>query len=314
MQDHDLEYPQTPIAIVGIGCRFPGDVSGPQSFWNFLMAGTDAVGEEIAARRWDMHRYYHPDPTRPGKLYCPRAAFLSAVDQFDAAFFGVPPGEAARMDPQQRILLEVCWEALEDGGLIPQQLAGSPTGVFIGISSNDYGMLQIQDVNSVNAYTNAGQTCSIASNRISYLFDFHGPSFSVDTACSSSMVALHLACESLAKGECSLALAGGVSIVLEPALSVGLSKAYMLSPHGQCRAFDAEANGYVRGEGPVWWSSSRWHRLRPTEMRSMPYSWPLGSTRMAGPPACTSPVARPRRRYCARSMRRQALLPPRSAM
>ncbi|HEY1354348.1 MAG TPA: SDR family NAD(P)-dependent oxidoreductase [Ktedonobacteraceae bacterium] len=249
MQDHDLEYPQTPIAIVGIGCRFPGDVSGPQSFWNFLMAGTDAVGEEIAARRWDMHRYYHPDPTRPGKLYCPRAAFLSAVDQFDAAFFGVPPGEAARMDPQQRILLEVCWEALEDGGLIPQQLAGSPTGVFIGISSNDYGMLQIQDVNSVNAYTNAGQTCSIASNRISYLFDFHGPSFSVDTACSSSMVALHLACESLAKGECSLALAGGVSIVLEPALSVGLSKAYMLSPHGQCRAFDAEANGYVRGEG-----------------------------------------------------------------
>jgi acyl transferase domain-containing protein/NAD(P)-dependent dehydrogenase (short-subunit alcohol dehydrogenase family) len=249
MNDHDLEYPQTPIAIVGIGCRFPGDVTGPESFWRFLMAGTDAVGEEIPARRWDMHRYYHPDPTRPGKLYCPRAAFLSEIDQFDAPFFGVPPGEAARMDPQQRILLEVCWEALEDGGLIPQQLAGSQTGVFIGISSNDYGMLQIQDVNSVNAYTNAGQTCSIASNRVSYLFDFHGPSFSVDTACSSSIVALHLACESLARGECSLALAGGVSIVLEPALSVGLSKAYMLSPHGQCRAFDAEANGYVRGEG-----------------------------------------------------------------
>lgn len=249
MHDHDLEYPQTPIAIVGIGCRFPGDVTGPESFWRFLMAGTDAVGEEIPARRWDMHRYYHPDPTRPGKLYCPRAAFLSDIDQFDAGFFGVPPGEAARMDPQQRILLEVCWEALEDGGFLPRQLAGSQTGVFIGISSNDYGMLQIQDVNSVNAYTNAGQTCSIASNRVSYLFDFHGPSFSVDTACSSSMVALHLACESLSRGECSLALAGGVSIVLEPALSVGLSKAYMLSPHGQCRAFDAEANGYVRGEG-----------------------------------------------------------------
>lgn len=249
MNDHDLEYPQTPIAIVGIGCRFPGDVTGPESFWRFLMAGTDAVGEEIPARRWDMHRYYHPDPTRQGKLYCPRAAFLSEIDQFDAPFFGIPPGEAARMDPQQRILLEVCWEALEDGGLIPQQLAGSQTGVFIGISSNDYGMLQIQDVNSVNAYTNAGQTCSIASNRVSYLFDFHGPSFSVDTACSSSIVALHLACESLARGECTLALAGGVSIVLEPALSVGLSKAYMLSPHGQCRAFDAEANGYVRGEG-----------------------------------------------------------------
>lgn len=249
MSDQDLEYAQTPIAIVGIGCRFPGDVTGPESFWQFLMAGTDAVGEEIPARRWDMHRYYHPDPTRPGKLYCPRAAFLSEVDQFDASFFGITPGEASRMDPQQRILLEVCWEALEDGGLVPQQLAGSRTGVFIGISSNDYGMLQIQDVNSVSAYTNAGQTCSIASNRISYLFDFHGPSFSVDTACSSSMVALHLACESLARGECSLALAGGVSIVLEPALSVGLSKAYMLSPHGQCRAFDAEANGYVRGEG-----------------------------------------------------------------
>ncbi|HLZ80427.1 MAG TPA: polyketide synthase, partial [Ktedonobacteraceae bacterium] len=243
MSDQDLEYAQTPIAIVGIGCRLPGDVTGPESFWRFLMAGTDAVGEEIPAQRWDMHRYYHPDPTRPGKLYTPRAAFLSEIDQFDASFFGIPPGEASRMDPQQRILLEVCWEALEDGGLVPQQLTGSRTGVFIGISSNDYGMLQIQDVNSVNAYTNAGQTCSIASNRISYLFDFHGPSFSVDTACSSSMVALHLACQSLAKGECSLALAGGVSIVLEPALSVGLSKAYMLSPHGQCRAFDADANG-----------------------------------------------------------------------
>ncbi len=249
MSDQDLKNAQTPIAIVGIGCRFPGDVTGPESFWRFLMAGTDAVGEEIPARRWDMHRYYHPDPTRPGKLYCPRAAFLSEIDQFDASFFGIPPGEASRMDPQQRILLEVCWEALEDGGLVPQELAGSRTGVFIGISSNDYGMLQIQDVTSVNAYTNAGETCSIASNRVSYLFDFHGPSFSVDTACSSSMVALHLACESLSRGECSLALAGGVSIVLEPALSVGLSKAYMLSPHGQCRAFDAEANGYVRGEG-----------------------------------------------------------------
>lgn len=249
MSDQELEGAQTPIAIVGIGCRFPGGVTGPDAFWQFLMDGTDAVGEEIPAQRWDMHRYYHPDPTRPGKLYTPRAAFLSDVDQFDASFFGIPPGEASRMDPQQRTLLEVCWEALEDGGLVPQELTGSRTGVFIGISSNDYGMLQIQDVNSVNAYTNAGQTCSIASNRISYLFDFHGPSFSVDTACSSSMVALHLACQSLSKGECSLALAGGVSIVLEPALSVGLSKAYMLSPHGQCRAFDAEANGYVRGEG-----------------------------------------------------------------
>jgi acyl transferase domain-containing protein len=153
------------------------------------------------------------------------------------------------MDPQQRLLLEVCWEALEDAGLVPSRLAGSRTGVFIGISFTDYGMLQFKDVSSINAYTNAGQTCSIASNRISYLFDFRGPSLSVDTACSSSLVAVHVACQSLLKGECSMALVGGVSVILEPAWYVGLSKASMLSPQGACRAFDAGANGYVRGEG-----------------------------------------------------------------
>src|SRR5258707_13034304 len=151
MSDQDLKNAQTPIAIVGIGCRFPGDVTGPELFWGFLMAGADAVGEEIPARRWDMHRYYHPDPTRPGKLYCPPAAFLSEIDQFDASFFGIPPGEASRMDPQQRILLEVCWEPLEDGGLVPQELAGWGTGVFIGMSPKDYGMPPRQEVTSGNA-------------------------------------------------------------------------------------------------------------------------------------------------------------------
>ncbi len=237
-----------PIAIVGMGCRFPGNANTPESFWQLLMAEIDAVGE-APANRWDQRQFYHPDPTRPGKMYTPLGTYLERYDQFDAAFFGISPMEAQQIDPQQRLLLETSWEALEDAGLVPSTLAGSQTGVFIGIFTGDYGVTRRQNVATINAYTNGGGSYSIVANRISYLFDFHGPSFSVDTACSSSLVGVHLACESLWRGECSLAIAGGVQLNLDPGWSIGFCKAQMLSPSGRCHTFDAKADGYVRGEG-----------------------------------------------------------------
>jgi acyl transferase domain-containing protein/acyl carrier protein len=234
-----------PIALIGIGCRFPGQVSNPHAFWELLRNGIDAVGE-IPPARWNPDLYYHPDPAQPGKMYTRSGAFLTNIDQFDAAFFGISASEAASMDPQQRMLLETSWEALEDAGLSAHQLAGSQTGVFVGICSNEYSGVGKQDV---NPYSNAGVEQSIASNRISYVFDFHGPSFSVNTACSSSLVALHLACESLGKGECTLALVGGSNLILSPLVTIGFCKASMLSPRGRCHTFDAGADGYVRGEG-----------------------------------------------------------------
>jgi acyl transferase domain-containing protein/NADPH:quinone reductase-like Zn-dependent oxidoreductase/acyl carrier protein len=247
MSGQSINVPGDPIAIVGIGCRFPGQANSAQAFWELLVTGTNAV-RGVSPQRWDIRRYYHPDPAQPGKLYTLKGGFLERIDQFDSAFFGIPPVEATRMDPQQRLLLEVSWEALEDAGLVPGQLAGSQTGVFIGICSDDYIRIQ-DDPTSINAYTNAGSAISIVANRISYQFDFHGPSFAIDTACSSSLVAVHLACESLWRSECSLALAGGANILLDPVVSVGFCKAHMLSPRGQCHSFSADADGYVRGEG-----------------------------------------------------------------
>lgn len=234
------------IALVGIGCRFPGHADSPQAFWDLLLHETDAV-QEISPERWDLRRFYHPDPMQPGKMYTRHGAFLEGIDLFDAAFFGIPPAEASRLDPQHRLLLEVSWEALEDARLVPSKLADSQTGVFVGICTNEYGAMQ--DPATFNAYSNIGNASSIASNRLSYFFNFHGPSLSVDTACSSSLVAMHLACESLWRGECSMALAGGVSMHLNPKLSIGFCKAQMLSSSGRCHTFDAEADGYVRGEG-----------------------------------------------------------------
>ncbi len=237
-----------PIALIGIGCRFPGNVQSPQAFWELLLHGTDAV-TEVPEGRWDLRRYYHPDPDRPGTMHTRHGAFLERIDGFDASFFGIAPLEASRMDPQQRLLLEVSWEALEDAGAVPQALTGSATGVFVGICFNDYQHWQKQYPTEINAYSNAGGAMSIAANRLSYFFDWHGPSLSVDTACSSALVAVHLACQSLWKGECPLALAGGVNLLLDPTTSVGFSKAHMLSPSGRCHSFDARADGYVRGEG-----------------------------------------------------------------
>ncbi len=236
-----------PIAIIGIGCRFPGAPS-PQAFWQLLKNGVDAI-TEVPSDRWDIHSLYDENPATPGKMYCRWGGFLEQVDRFDPEFFGIAPREAAYIDPQQRLLLEVVWEALEDAGQVPSQLSGTKTGVFVGVSTNDYGQLLLQSLGVVDTYTATGIASTMTANRISYLLNFRGPSLAVDTACSSSLVAVHLACQSLWNGESTLALAGGVNLILTPALTVGFSKLTALSPDGRCFAFDARANGFVRGEG-----------------------------------------------------------------
>jgi amino acid adenylation domain-containing protein len=236
-----------PIAIIGIGCRFPG-ADGPQAFWRLLHDGVDAISE-VPPDRWDIEGVYDPDPATPGKMSTRWGGFLERADMFDARFFGISPREATRMDPQQRILLEVAWEALEDAGHAPERLAGSSTGVFVGISSNDYALLQYGDPAAVDAYAGTGNAASIAANRLSYTLDLRGPSMAVDTACSSSLVAIHLACQSLSSGESSLALAGGVNLLLAPELTMTFSQARMMAADGRCKTFDASADGYVRGEG-----------------------------------------------------------------
>ena len=241
------EATSEPIAIIGVGCRFPG-ANDPTAFWQLLRNGVDAI-REVPADRFDQHAFYDADPAVPGKMNTRWGGFLEQVDQFDANFFGISPREALRMDPQQRLLLEVTWEALQDAGQVPERLAGTPTGVFVGIATNDYGRLQWNDLARIDAYAGTGNALSIAANRISYLFDFRGPSIALDTACSSSLVAVHLACCSLRSGESTLALAGGANLILSPAIAINFTKAGAMAPDGRCKAFDARANGYVRSEG-----------------------------------------------------------------
>jgi acyl transferase domain-containing protein/aryl carrier-like protein len=249
---HHTEYSskKEPIAIIGIGCRFPGGANNPESFWKLLQDGVDAI-TEVPADRWSIKHFYDPNPERLGKIYSRWGGFVEHIDQFDPQFFGISPREAANMDPQQRMLLDVAWEALEDGGQVPENLAGTNTGVFIGISLNDYQYLQgdINNTHLINAYTGTGNAMSIAANRISYALDFRGPSIAVDTACSSSLVALHLACQNLWNGDCLVALAGGVNALINPNFTMVFCRASMLSPKGRCRSFDAQADGFVRAEG-----------------------------------------------------------------
>jgi len=239
-----------PIAIVGMGCRFPGDVSDAESFWRLLKDGREAI-TEVPADRWLVDDYYDPDPAKPGKMVSRFGGFLSDIDQFDAAFFGIAPREAAMMDPQQRILLEVTWQALESGAIAPKSLSGSQTGVYLGMTGGDYGQLQMQagDAGLLDTHFASGNGHSIASGRLAYLLGLKGPSLTVDTACSSSLVAVHLACQALRAGECSMAIAGGVNVILAPETTVALSHAHMLSPDGRCKAFDARADGFARAEG-----------------------------------------------------------------
>jgi acyl transferase domain-containing protein len=239
-----------PIAVVGLGCRFPGAPDGPKSFWRLLQTGIDAI-TEMTPDRLGRDVYYRAHQADASNMKTRWGGFLEDVDCFDAAFFRISPREALRMDPQQRLLLEVAWEALEDSGQVVEQLAGSDAGVFIGISTFDYGALQLgcDPVRLDDPYAGTGSALSIAANRLSYAFDFRGPSLSVDTACSSSLVAVHLACQHLRTRECDLALAGGVNLILAPAFSTAFDRAGLLADDGRCKAFDARADGYCRGEG-----------------------------------------------------------------
>lgn len=238
------------VAVVGIGCRFPGGANSPERYWRLLCDGTDAI-TEVPRDRFDLAEVYDADPGTPGKIYARWGGFVDGIDAFDAEFFGISPREAVRIDPQQRMLLEVVWEALEDGGLAADRLAGSNTGVFIGMSTHDYYDLQVNPGNRhlINPHSSTGTAMSIAANRISYIYDLRGPSFIVDTACSSSLTAVHLACQGLRNRECDLAIAGGVNAILSPDVAIGFCKASMLSPDGRCKAFDSRANGFVRSEG-----------------------------------------------------------------
>lgn len=236
------------IAIIGMACRLPGDICTPGSFWDHLIQGHDLVSE-IPDNRWEKSLFGHPNPSEAGKSYTFKAGTLGDVSGFDATFFGISPREAEQMDPQQRLLLEMTWEALERGGQIPEHIAGSDCAVYIGIAGTDYADIRQDDVCGANAYFMLGSTHSIAANRISYIFDLKGPSMAVDTACSSALVAMHEAVQAIRAGRSSMAIVGGISMLLSPYPFGGFSKASMLSPQGQCRAFDKMAEGYVRAEG-----------------------------------------------------------------
>ncbi|HEX4415415.1 MAG TPA: type I polyketide synthase, partial [Lacipirellulaceae bacterium] len=238
------------IAIVGMACRFP---SAPnlQAFWQLIKEGRSAASE-VPADRWSADAFFDPTGEIQGKMSVRWAAFIDNPDQFDPQFFGITPREAVRMDPQQRLLLEVAWEAMENAGRPAEEFAGSRTGVFVGIGSNDYSKVLVgQDgyYQRIDAHMGTGNALSIAANRVSYVFDLHGPSAAIDTACSSSSLSIHFAVESLRRGESDAALAGGVNLILTPETTIAFSKARMLSPEGVCRPFDSRANGYVRGEG-----------------------------------------------------------------
>jgi amino acid adenylation domain-containing protein len=250
MSDPGSTAPQDKIAIIGMGCRFPGGASNPSAFWQNLVNGRDCI-TPTPADRYDVGSLGSSDKAKPGRLVGRRGGYIDGFDQFDPAFFGISPREADYMDPQQRKLLEVAWEALEDGGQKPLALAGQDVGVFVGGFTLDYKILQFSDLSfdTLAAHTATGTMMTMLSNRISHCFDFRGPSLSVDTACSSSLVAVHLACQSLHRRESCLALAGGALLHMTPQYTIAETKGGFLSAEGRSRTFDAAANGYVRAEG-----------------------------------------------------------------
>jgi phthiocerol/phenolphthiocerol synthesis type-I polyketide synthase A len=237
-----------PIAVIGLGCRFPGDIFGPQAFWQFLCEGRSAVGE-VPADRWTRFDDGSPEVAAALSATTRWGSFLSDIEAFDAEFFDISPSEAAKMDPQQRLLLEVAHEALEHAGIPAESLRQTQTGVFAGACAGEYGYLTATDLSQVDAWSGTGGALSIIANRLSYFLDLRGPSVTVDTACSSSLVAVHLACQSLRTGDSNLAIAAGVNLLLSPAITRSFDQAEAMSPTGQCHAFDASADGFVRGEG-----------------------------------------------------------------
>ncbi len=237
-----------PVAVVGIGCRFPGGVVGPEAYWTFLANGGDAIGE-IPPDRWNADEFYDPDTFAPGRMSSKWGGFLPDVAGFDADFFGISPREAEAMDPQQRVMLEVAFEALEHAGIASDHLAGIRAAVMMGVYYTEYQGISAANPDSIDAYSATGNAHAVAVGRIAYLLGLRGPAIAVDSACSSSLVTMHLACQSLRLRESDLALAGGVSLILRPETQIAMSKWGMLSPRGRCHTFDAGADGFVRGEG-----------------------------------------------------------------
>ncbi|MGW9434789.1 type I polyketide synthase [Streptomyces sp. NPDC055607] len=248
----DTEFPwdAQDVAITGIGCRLPGGIDSPAALWELLRTGGDAVGT-VPEGRWDAYRAVSPAHAAAVDRAARHGGFLADVDSFDAGFFGISPAEAAETDPQQRILLEVAWEALERAGLPAGALAGTDTGVYVGACLDDWGHGALEDLPSITERTGTGSARSILANRLSYVLDLRGPSVALDTACSSSLVALHAARSGLLAGDCDTALVGGVNLLLSPAVTLNLGDggAGALSPRGRCRSFAAGADGYVRAEG-----------------------------------------------------------------
>ncbi|WP_145482236.1 beta-ketoacyl [acyl carrier protein] synthase domain-containing protein [Yersinia rohdei] len=239
-----------PIAIIGIGCRMPGNAFSPNDLWNILFAGIDGI-TEVPDDRWNNAEYYDPDPNKAGKARVSKGGFINEMDQFDNEFFNIYPSEVDSIDPQQRLLLQTTFEALEDSGDILARFRGSQTAVYIGTSGNDYQDIQASPDNRyrISPQSSMGSVQTSLANRISYLYNLKGPSITLDTACSASLVAVHLACQSIWHREAAQAIAGGVNIMINPATTIMLSKGNFLSPDGACKSFDESGNGYVRSEG-----------------------------------------------------------------